>query len=347
MDGNLQPTPSGSTFIADRFGRSLRDLRISVTDRCNFRCPFCMPHEALGFRYSFLPREEILTFEETARLVRIFVSLGVRKVRLTGGEPLLRNQIENLIAQLASIPGLDDLALTTNGFLLAQKAQALKAAGLKRITVSLHSLDPQVFGRLNGRGFGPQRVIEGIEEATRVGLEPVKINVVVQRGVNEQEVVALARFCKERGYIIRFIEYMDVGSLNHWRMDDVVPADEIVKRVNAVFPLEPLQRGYGDTALRYRYRDGSGEVGVIPSVTKPFCGDCTRLRLSAEGKAYTCLFASDGYDLKGLVRSGASDEAIRQHIIALWSQRTDRYSEARATLPLRPNRKVEMFQVGG
>lgn len=334
-------------FITDRLGRPLRDLRISVTDRCNFRCPFCMPHEALGFRYRFLPREEILTFEETARLVRIFVSLGVRKVRLTGGEPLLRHQIENLVAQLASIPGVDDLALTTNGYLLAQKASALKAAGLKRVTVSLHSLDPQVFGRLNGRGFGPQRIIEGMEEATRVGLGPVKVNVVVQRGVNDEEIVDLARFCKERGYIIRFIEYMDVGSLNHWRLDDVVSADEIIERINSAFPLEPLQRGYGDTALRYRYRDGSGEVGVIASVTKPFCGDCTRLRLSAEGKVFTCLFASDGYDLKGLLRSGASDEALRQHIITLWGQRTDRYSEERAALPVRPTRKVEMFQVGG
>lgn len=306
-----------------------------------------MPSEALGFRYRFLPRTEILTFEEIARVVRILVSLGVRKVRVTGGEPLLRTKIETLIAHLASIPSLEDLALTTNGFLLAQKAQALKTAGLKRVTVSLHSLDPQVFGRMNGRGFGPQRIIEGIEEATRVGLGPVKINVVVQRGVNDEEVVALARFCKERGYIIRFIEYMDVGSLNHWRLDDVVSAKEIVERISTVFPLEPLPRGYGDTALRYRYKDGSGEIGVIASVTQPFCGDCTRLRLSAEGKVYTCLFATDGYDLKAHLRSGASDDAIRQHIVALWSQRTDRYSEERASSPQRPARKVEMFQVGG
>lgn len=333
--------------ITDRFGRPLRDLRLSVTDRCNFRCPFCMPHEALGFRYRFLPKEEILTFEEITRLVRILVSLGVRKVRLTGGEPLLRNQIETLIAHLAGIEGLEDLALTTNGFLLAQKAQALKDAGLKRVTVSLHSLDPQVFGRMNGRAFGPQRVIEGIEEATRVGLGPVKINVVVQRGVNEDEVLALARFCRERGYIIRFIEYMDVGSLNHWRVDDVVSAQEILQRIHAVFPLEPLPRGYGDTALRYRYRDGGGEIGIIASVTQPFCGDCTRLRLSAEGKAYTCLFATEGYDLKSPLRAGASDDDLRQHIIALWSQRADRYSEERSTHPARPGRKVEMFQVGG
>ncbi|GBD11580.1 GTP 3',8-cyclase [bacterium HR23] len=339
--------PSRAQFLTDRLGRPLRDLRISITDRCNFRCPFCMPHEALGFRYRFLPREDILTFEETARLVRIFVSLGVRKVRLTGGEPLLRNQVEKLIAQLSAIPGVEDLALTTNGFLLAQKARALKDAGLHRVTVSLHSLDAQVFGRMNGRGFGPQRVIEGIEEATRVGLGPVKVNVVVQRGVNDEEVVALARFCKERGYIIRFIEYMDVGSLNHWRLDDVVSADEILQRLSAVFPLEPLPRGYGDTALRYRYRDGGGEVGVIASVTKPFCGDCTRLRLSAEGKAYTCLFATEGYDLKALLRSGASDEEVRQHVIALWRRRTDRYSEERARKEARPARKVEMFQVGG
>jgi cyclic pyranopterin phosphate synthase len=333
--------------VLDALGRPLRDLRLSVTDRCNFRCPFCMPSESLGFRYRFLPREEILTFEEMARLVRILVSLGVRKVRLTGGEPLLRNGIETLVALLAAIPGVEDLALTTNGFLLAQKAAALKRAGLHRVTVSLHSLDPTVFGRMNGRGFGPERVLEGIEEATRVGLGPVKINVVVQRGVNEGEVVELARFCRERGYILRFIEYMDVGTMNHWRLDDVVSAAEIVERVGAVFPLEPLPRGYGDTALRYRYRDGGGEIGVIASVTQPFCGDCTRLRLTADGYLYTCLFASQGYGVKALLRSGASDDQIRQAIVDLWGRRRDRYSEERAARTPTPGRRVEMFRVGG
>ncbi|MFQ5859974.1 MAG: GTP 3',8-cyclase MoaA [Dehalococcoidia bacterium] len=337
-------------LVTDVFGRPLKDLRVSVTDRCNFRCTFCMPAEAYGERYHFLPKAEVLTFEEIARLTRIFAELGVSKVRLTGGEPLLRKDLELLVAQLASIQGVENLALTTNGYLLADKAEALKAAGLQRVTVSLHSLDDSVFGALNGRGISTHRVLQGIQRAAEAGLSPIKINVVVIKGVNGHTVTDVARFFKELGHIVRFIEYMDVGSLNGWRMEQVVPADDIVQMIDAVMPLEPMERAYqSEVALRFRYTDGGGEIGVIASVTKPFCGDCARARLSAEGKVYTCLFASEGHDLRGPLRAGATDDDLKELITGIWSQRTDRYSEERAELLAKGARlqKVEMYHIGG
>ncbi len=338
-------------MMLDRFRRPFRDLRISVTDRCNFRCTYCMPAEIFGERYHFLPKEELLTFEEITRLARVFVKLGAVKVRLTGGEPLVRNEIEKLVASLSGVQGIQDLTMTTNGYLLAQKAQALKDAGLHRVTVSLDTLDDEIFKKMNGRGFGTQRVLEGIEAAERVGLRPIKVNAVVQRGVNDHTIVDLARFCKERGYIVRFIEYMDVGTLNGWRMEHVVPAEEIVARIGAEIPLEPIESNYrGEVALRYRYRDDGGEIGIIASVTKPFCGDCTRLRLSPEGKLFTCLFASNGLDLRAPLRSGATDEELESVIRGVWANRTDRYSEERAFLtePVRQGRKrVQMYHIGG
>jgi cyclic pyranopterin phosphate synthase len=337
-------------MLVDSFGRPLRDLRISVTDRCNFRCPFCMPGDIFGEAYHFVPRAEVLTFEEIVRLAHIFAKLGVRKIRLTGGEPLLRNELEVLVGQLAGLKGIEDIALTTNGLLLSEKATALKKAGLHRVTVSLHSIDDDIFGKMNGRGFNTKKVLEGIEKAQEVGLTPIKINVVVQRGVDEHAIVELARYFRESGHIVRFIEYMDVGNLNGWRMEHVVPADEIVRAINAEMPLEPLERNYqSEVSLRYRYKDGSGEVGVIASVTEPFCGDCSRVRLSAEGKIYTCLFANSGNDLRGPLRSGASDEQLEGIIRAIWGVRSDRYSELRTTETALEgqNKKVEMFEVGG
>ena len=334
--------------ITDTMDRPLRDLRISVTDRCNFRCTYCMPAEIYGDRYEFLPRADLLTFEEIARLVRVMVRQGAVKVRLTGGEPLVRNDVERLVGMIAQIDGVDDLTMTTNAYLLADKARALKEAGLQRVTVSLDTLDDEIFRRMNGRDFGTKRVLEGLEAAQRVGLSPIKVNSVVQRGVNDHTLVDLARFCKERGYILRFIEYMDVGNLNGWRLDHVVPADEIVALIGAEMPLEPVESGYrGEVALRYRYRDGGGEMGLIASVTKPFCGDCTRLRLSPEGSIYTCLFSNVGTDLRGHMRSGATDDDLQAIIRGVWSVRSDRYSEERASMtePLRD--KVEMYHIGG
>ena len=334
--------------ITDTMDRPLRDLRISVTDRCNFRCTYCMPAEIYGDRYEFLPRADLLTFEEIARLVRVMVRQGAVKVRLTGGEPLVRNDVERLVGMIAQIDGVDDLTMTTNAYLLADKARALKEAGLQRVTVSLDTLDDEIFRRMNGRDFGTKRVLEGLEAAQRVGLSPIKVNSVVQRGVNDHTLVDLARFCKERGYVLRFIEYMDVGNLNGWRLDHVVPADEIVALIGAEMPLEPVESGYrGEVALRYRYRDGGGEMGLIASVTKPFCGDCTRLRLSPEGSIYTCLFSNVGTDLRGPMRSGATDDDLQAIIRGVWSVRSDRYSEERASMtePLRD--KVEMYHIGG
>jgi cyclic pyranopterin phosphate synthase len=336
--------------IVDKFNRSLRDLRISVTDRCNFRCTYCMPAEIYGERYEFLPKDSLLTFEEITRLTRIMVKLGVTKVRLTGGEPLVRNEIEKLVALLSNIDGVNDLTLTTNAYLLKQMAQTLKDAGLQRITVSLDSMDDEVFKQMNGRGFGTQKVIEGIEAAEKVGLTPIKINSVVQRGVNDHTIAELARFAKERGYIARFIEYMDVGNLNGWKLDEVVSADEIVEIINAELPLEPVKvdSNYaGEVAMRYRYADGQGEIGVIASVTKPFCGDCTRLRLSPEGQIVTCLFATGGTDLRTPMRNGASDEDIVAIIRRTWGVRDDRYSEERSMLTEQPRKKVEMYHIGG
>ncbi|MCE2463391.1 MAG: GTP 3',8-cyclase MoaA [Dehalococcoidia bacterium] len=336
--------------IRDSFGRAIRDLRISVTDRCNFRCPYCMPAEIYGEKYAFLPRAELLTFEEIARLTRLFADLGVTKVRLSGGEPLVRNGLENLGGLLSRIDGRDDLTLTTNGYLLAENAQALKDAGLQRNTESLDSLDEEVFKTMNGRNYGTGRVLEGIKKADKVGLHPIKINAVVQRGMNDHTIVDLARYFKGTGHVLRFIEYMDVGNLNGWKLDQVVPADEIIERINAEMPLEPVEQNYrGEVALRYRYVDGGGEIGVIASVTKPFCGDCTRARLSTDGKLFTCLFASQGTDLRGPMRSGATDDALRDLITGIWGRREDRYSELRsfATAQDNASKKIEMYQIGG
>lgn len=336
------------SFVNDTFGRPLESLRISVTDRCNFRCTYCMPAEVYGQRYHFLPKPEILTFREIERLTRLFVSLGVNKVRLTGGEPLLRHRVEDLIERLSKIEGLDDLSLTTNGFLLAQKAQSLKDAGLKRITVSLDSLDDEVFGKMNGRGFGVSRILEGIRKADEVGFAPIKINVVVQRGVNDHTIVELARYCKDAGHIVRFIEYMDVGSLNGWKMDAVVTANEIVEKISAEMPLVPIEANYrGEVAYRYRYMDGKGEIGIIASVTKPFCADCNRARLSTEGKLFACLFAEQGCDLKTPLREGASDEELVSLIRGAWTIRTDRYSAERTANTQSGRRKIEMYHIGG
>ena len=337
-------------MIIDTLGRPLKDLRISVTDRCNFRCPYCMPAEIFGESYQFLPREDILTFEEIHRLARISVGLGVNKIRITGGEPLLRTQLPVLIGMLAAIPGLDDLTLTTNGYLLPQQAQRLKDAGLKRITVSLDTLDEEIFKVMNGRGLGVDRVLQGIEAADAAGLSPIKINAVVQKGVNDHTVVELARRFKGTGHIVRFIEYMDVGNRNGWKWDEVVPAAEVVERIDAEMPLEPADSNYrGEVANRYRYRDGSGEIGVIASVTQPFCADCTRARLSTDGKIYTCLFASRGVDLRDEMRAGATEDQLREILTRVWGLRADRYSEERTELaPLQNDRrKIEMYQIGG
>ena len=337
-------------MTTDKFGRHMRDLRISVTDRCNFRCTYCMPAEIFGESYKFLPKEEILTFEETVRLTRIFVGLGVNKIRLTGGEPLLRRDLHRLVAMLAKVEGAKDLTLTTNGYLLAEQAQQLKDAGLQRVTVSLDTLDDEIFKKMNGRGFDTSRVLQGIEQAAAVGLAPIKINAVVQKGVNDHTIVDLARYFKGTGHIVRFIEYMDVGNRNGWKWDDVVPAAEVVRRIDSKFPLEPIDSNYqGEVALRYRYRDGTGEIGVITSVTQPFCGDCTRARLSTDGKIYTCLFASLGVGLRDPMRAGASDEQLRELIAGVWGRRVDRYSEERTEMaPLQNSRqKIEMYQIGG
>ena len=304
----VRPDPAHAGAILDTLRRPLRDLRISVTDRCNFRCTYCMPAEIYGERYKFLPKAQILTFEEIARLARVFVSLGTRKIRLTGGEPLVRADIHRLIALLAAIDGLEDLAMTTNGYLLADFAPALQRAGLQRITVSLDTLDDEIFGRMNGRSFGVERVLAGIEAASAAGLRPIKIDAVVQRGVNDHTIADLARRFKGTGHIVRFIEFMDVGNLNQWQSNMVVPSAEVVQRINDAFPLEPVAPAYyGEVADRYRYKDGSGEIGVISSVTQPFCSACTRARLSAEGKLFTCLFGVEGRDLRAPLRSGAAE----------------------------------------
>ncbi len=333
--------------ILDTRKRPVRDLRISVTDKCNFRCPYCMPAEIFGESYAFLPREEILTFEEITRLTRLFVAHGVNKIRITGGEPLLRRDLETLIGQIAAIDGVDDLTLTTNGYLLADKAQALKDAGLHRLTMSLDAIDDATFNIMSGRTHGADRTLAGIAAAEAVGFAPIKINAVIQRGVNDHMVVDLARHFHGSGHILRFIEFMDVGNRNNWKMDQVVSAAEIIERIHAVLPLEPIEPNYrGEVAKRYRYVDGGGEIGLIASVTQPFCGDCTRARLSTDGKIYTCLFASEGHDLRDLMRSGVSDEAVSKRIVEIWTARADRYSEVRFDHTPEA-RKVEMYQIGG
>jgi len=330
----------------DTLGRPLRDLRISVTDRCNFRCVYCMPKEVFGKDFQFLPRAEILTFEEIERLVRIFVGLGVRKIRLTGGEPLVRRDLERLVEKLATLGDLD-LTLTTNGSLLAQKAKALADAGLRRITVSLDSLDDATFRAMNDVDFPVAKVLAGIEAARAAGLAPIKINMVTKRGVNESSIVPMARYFKGTGMTLRFIEFMDVGSTNGWRLDDVVPAREIVAMIDREMPMEPVAPAYrGEVANRYRYKDGTGEIGIIASVTQPFCADCTRARLSADGSLYTCLFATQGHDLRALVRSGATDAEIADAVATVWTERTDRYSELRSSDTVGLH-KIEMSFIGG
>ena len=331
--------------LADALGRTMHDLRISVTDRCNFRCVYCMPRETFGADHAFLPHSAILSFEEVARLARIFVRLGVRKIRLTGGEPLVRRDLHRLVGLLSGLGA--ELTLTTNGSLLAKNARALKDAGLARVTVSLDSLDDATFRAMNDADFPVAKVIEGIETAAAAGLGPVKVNMVVKRGVNDAHVLAMAERWRGTGHIIRFIEYMDVGSTNGWRMDEVVPSAEIIKRISSRWPLEAIDANYaGEVAERWRYADGGGEIGVISSVTRAFCTSCTRMRLSTEGSLFTCLFAQSGHDLKALVRGGASDEAIRDEIAALWQRRDDRYSEIRTQETARQP-KVEMSYIGG
>jgi GTP 3',8-cyclase len=335
--------------LRDLLGRPLEDLRISVIDRCNFRCSFCMP---AGHAYQFLPKAEILTFEEIARLARVFAGLGVRKLRLTGGEPLLRTQFEHLVAMLAEVEGIEDLALTTNGLLLAGKAAALRAAGLDRITVSVPSLDPAVFGRLSGLGHRVEDVLAGIDAAVAAGFAPLKINVVVIKGVNDGEVASIARYFKERGHVVRFIEYMDVGTLNDWDPESVVSSREILERIGRELPFEPAGRARAsDVADRFRYLDDGVELGTIASITEPFCGDCARGRLTAEGQLYTCLFAAAGHDLKAPLRAGADDRELAERIAAVWRGRSDRYSEDRARAlragRVEPAPKVEMYRIGG
>jgi cyclic pyranopterin phosphate synthase len=340
--------------LRDQFQRPLRDLRISVTDRCNFRCPYCMPAEIFGERYQFLPRNDILTFEEIERLVGLFLEFGVEKLRITGGEPLLRHGLHELIANLSALDPDLDIAITTNASLLPRWVEPLRDAGLSRITISLDSLDPDIFHKMNGERFGVDRVLEGIAAAEAAGFGNLKINCVVQRGVNDHGVVDLARHFHGTGHILRFIEFMDVGTRNEWRMEEVVPGQEVVDRIAAHLPLEAVDPNYsGEVASRWRYADGGGEIGVITSVSAPFCGDCTRARLTTEGAMVTCLFADGGIDLRAPLRSGASDDVLRGLIESTWSSRKDRYSEERADLLQiegvadRRRDRVEMYQIGG
>jgi cyclic pyranopterin phosphate synthase len=333
--------------VVDTFKRPVHDLRISVTDRCNFRCTYCMPKEVFGRAYKFLDRDEILSFEEIARLASVFVGLGVEKVRLTGGEPTMRRDLPHLVEMLSAIEGLKDLTLTTNGSRLAAIARDLKDAGLDRVTVSLDSLDDAVFRAMNDVDFPVSRVLEGIEKAIDVGLTPVKVNMVVKRGMNDHTIVDFARHFRGNGVIVRFIEFMDVGTTNGWRMDDVVPASEIVEMISREFPLDAVAPNYpGEVANRWRYTDGSGEIGVIASVTRPFCANCTRARLSADGKLFTCLFGIKGHDLRKLLRSGATDEEIEDRLGSVWTARKDRYSELRS-LGTEGLERVEMSYIGG
>ena len=344
-------SPVDKKVIFDTFKRPLRDLRISVTDRCNFRCTYCMPAEIFGERYQFLPKTELLSFEEINRVARIIVGMGAEKLRLTGGEPLVRSDLEKLVKMLSDIPGVSDLTMTTNAYLLPQKAQALKEAGLKRITVSLDTLDDQIFRKMNGRSFGIDKVLEGIDAAREAGFEPIKVNSVVQKNVNDHTLLELADYCRKNNIILRFIEYMDVGNRNGWGMDQVVPSSEIISLLNSEFNLEPLKPNYSsEVARRFKYKDGSGEIGVISSVTDPFCGDCTRIRLSPEGTLYTCLFGSEGTDLRKPMRDGGDDSLIKSIIENTWISRKDRYSDDRTSLTefdRKTRRKVEMYHIGG
>ena len=345
------PSAQKSTaIITDQFQRPLHDLRISVIDRCNFRCNYCMPEEEYPRHYNFLKKNEWLSFEEILRLVRLFASLGVEKIRLTGGEPLLRPKLSELIEKLSKISGIDDLSLTTNGSLLKEHASALKNAGLHRLTVSLDTLDEKTFQKMNGGKASVNEILKGIEAAEKAGFDSIKINSVIQRGVNDHDILDLVKYFKGTGHIIRFIEYMDVGNCNHWDLKDVVPSKEIIALINKHFPLKPAESNYyGEVASRYLFVDGTGEVGFISSVTQPFCGTCTRARLSTDGKFYTCLFASEGKNLRVPLRSGASDEELFNLIKDVWSKRVDKYSENRYLFRSlkEKSHKVEMFQIGG
>ena len=331
----------------DRLARPVRDLRISVTDRCNFRCGYCMPQEVFGPGFAFLPRAELLGFEEITRLVRVFAAHGVTKIRLTGGEPLLRRDLAQLVGLLAAVDGIDDIAMTTNGSLLAARAQTLADAGLSRVTVSLDALDPATAAAMNGVGFPAERVLAGIDAAAAAGLSPVKVNMVVKRGVNDHVILDMAERFRHTGHPLRFIEYMDVGNSNGWRMQEVLPSREVHDLIDARWPLAPVDPEYaGEVAARYRYRDGAGEIGLISSVTRPFCGACMRARLSADGRLYTCLFAAAGHDLRGPLRDGEDDGQLSARIQRVWGAREDRYSELRtADTVERP--KVEMSYIGG
>ncbi len=346
MQSGASSRATRSLAVLDQRARPLRDLRVSVTDRCNFRCGYCMPRSRFGKGFQFLPRAEILSFEELARLAALFVRLGVEKLRLTGGEPLLRAELPTLVRMLAGLPGAD-VALTTNGSLLEAQAGVLAAAGLGRVTVSLDSLDDAAFRRMNDADFPVARVLTAIDAAAAHGLGPVKINAVVRRGYNDATLVDMARHFRGSGHIVRFIEYMDVGTSNGWRLDEVVSGREIVERIGAELPIEPLEPSYrGEVARRWRYRDGSGEIGVITSVTQPFCGDCTRARLSADGKLYTCLFAASGTDLREPLRAGASDAELEALLRSVWGARSDRYSEIRSG-ETRSSPRAEMSYLGG
>jgi cyclic pyranopterin phosphate synthase len=336
-----------ATLLSDQYGRALRDLRLSVTDRCNFRCPYCMPRDVFGPDHAFVPRSELLSYEELARLVKVFAGLGVTKVRLTGGEPLLRRDIDSLVAMIAAQPGIDDVAMTTNGSLLADRAAGLKAAGLSRVTVSLDSVDPDVFATLSDAKVPLAAVLDGIDAAREAGLAPVKLNAVIQRGVNDSGVLDLVEFARREGLVLRFIEYMDVGTSNQWARDQVVPSAEIIERVAAVHPVVPSPPTTpGEVARRWTFADGRGEIGVISSVTEPFCGDCTRARVTATGELFTCLFAEQGRDLRTLLRSDATDDALAQTISGIWSVRDDRYSELRSQQS-NPSDRPEMSYLGG
>lgn len=332
----------------DMLGRQLHDLRISVMDRCNFRCPYCMPEAKYGKDFAFLPTAERLDFDEIVRLTKLAALLGVRKVRITGGEPLLRPNLAELISELRSIESITDIALTTNGVLLAQQAPALMAAGLNRVTVSLDSLDPAVFSVMNGGRGELERVLKGIRGASAAGLSNLKVNTVVQRGVNDHTLLDMLEYFRGSDIVVRFIEFMDVGNLNHWSMAEVMPSAELLQQIERRWPLEALPGNYkGEVAQRYRFRDGQGEIGFISSVTAPFCGDCTRARISSDGSLYTCLFAERGMDLKTPLRTGASDEQLLDMMRNAWLQRTDRYSEERATPQAQHHKKIEMYYIGG
>lgn len=340
MDKHIEP-------IKDHFGRPLKDLRISVTDKCNLRCTYCMPKEVFGDDHVFLPKNELLSFEEIACLAKEFANLGVHKIRLTGGEPLMRQDLEQLIDKLTKIEGIDDIALTSNGFLLPRKAQALKDAGLQRVNISLDAIEDDVFKKVNGRNVGTLPALKGIEAAQKAGLK-VKVNTVVKKGMNESQIVPLARYFKDKDVILRFIEFMDVGNHNNWDLNNVITKKQIVETINKEMPLEPVTKNYyGEVASRYRYVDGVGEIGVISSVSDSFCGTCTRLRLSADGKLYTCLFASGGFDIKQKLRAGLTEEELTEQLTSIWAGRKDRYSDERAERKHEKRKKIEMSYIGG